>query len=38
VLPIVFRPQMDAVGNKIVAPLTGWDTAMSAIHDWYREA
>ena len=38
VLPIVFRPQMDAVSNKIVAPLTGWDTAMSAIHDWYREA
>jgi len=37
VLPIVFRPQMDAVANKLVAPLTGWDTALSAIHDWYRE-
>ena len=38
VIPIVFRPDVGAVKNKVVAPLTAWDVAISPLHDWYRES
>ena len=37
VLPVVYRPSVHGVGRQLVAPLSGWDIALSAIHDWYRE-
>ena len=38
VIPVVTRPSVAAVGTKIRAPLSGWDSNMYAIQDWYREA
>jgi hypothetical protein len=38
VIPVVTRPSVAAVGSKIRAPLSGWDSNMYAIQDWYREA
>ncbi len=31
VIPIVYRPKVDALANKLVAPLSGWDFEVSAI-------
>jgi len=36
VLPVVARPDVAALANTIVAPLTGWDIGLAALHDWYR--
>jgi peptide/nickel transport system substrate-binding protein len=38
VIPVVTRPSVSAVGNKLRAPLSGWDSNFSALHDWYRDA
>jgi len=35
-IPIVTRAQVSAVGKDIQAPLSGWDLALSGLHDWYR--
>ena len=37
VIPIVYRPKVDAMARNLVAPLSGWDLELSVIHDWYRE-
>ena len=36
ILPIVIRPDVAALARTIMAPLTGWDIGLSALHDWYR--
>lgn len=38
VIPVVTRPGVSAVANKLHAPLSGWDTNTYAIQDWYRDA
>ena len=38
VLPVVYRPSVHGLAKNLVAPLSGWDTALSSIADWYREA
>ena len=38
VIPIVYRPKVDALARNLVAPLSGWDVGLSVLHDWYREA
>jgi peptide/nickel transport system substrate-binding protein len=38
VIPVVVRPDVAALGRGIVAPLSGWDIGLSALHEWYREA
>jgi peptide/nickel transport system substrate-binding protein len=38
VIPIVYRPSMYGVARQLVAPLSGWDTALSSIAEWYAEA
>jgi peptide/nickel transport system substrate-binding protein len=38
IVPIVNRPVVAALSNKLRAPLTGWDNDVYAIKDWYREA
>jgi len=38
VIPIAIRPDVAAIGRTMVAPTTGWDVRLSAIHDWYRES
>ncbi len=38
VIPVVTRPTVSAIGSKLHAPLSGWDSNLSALHDWYRSA
>ena len=36
VLPVAVRVEVAALGRTIVAPLTGWDIGLAALHDWHR--
>ncbi len=38
IIPVVFRPRVAAVSNKLRAPLSGWDNDFWLLKDWYREA
>jgi peptide/nickel transport system substrate-binding protein len=38
VIPVVTRPTVAAVGGKLHAPLSGWDSNLYAVQDWYRDA
>ena len=38
VIPLVNRPQVAAVSNRLRAPLSGWDNEIWLLRDWYREA
>jgi peptide/nickel transport system substrate-binding protein len=38
VIPLVYRPSIYGVGRQLVAPLSGWDNALSSIAEWYAEA
>jgi peptide/nickel transport system substrate-binding protein len=38
VIPVVTRPSVSAVGSKLRAPLSGWDSSFYALQDWYRDA
>jgi peptide/nickel transport system substrate-binding protein len=38
VIPVVTRPAVVAAGSKLMAPLSGWDSNLYALQDWYREA
>ena len=37
-VPIVSRPMVHGVINKLATPLSGWDATTWAIQSWYREA
>lgn len=36
--PLLFRPEVVGVGNRLQAVLTGWGNDMGAVSSWYREA
>ena len=38
VIPIVNRPKVQAVSNKLHAPGSGWDNDFWNLKDWYRDA
>ncbi|MCU7370900.1 peptide ABC transporter substrate-binding protein [Paucibacter sp. O1-1] len=38
VIPVVYRPRVAAVANKLYAPLSGWDNDMWNLKDWFKEA
>jgi peptide/nickel transport system substrate-binding protein len=38
VVPVVYRPRVAAVSSKLRVNLSGWDTDMGNVKDWYREA
>ncbi len=38
VIPDVYRLSVSAVSNKLHAPLSGWDSNLWALQDWYRDA
>ena len=38
VIPVVARPRVQASNLKLSVPVSGWDSDMWAIQDWYREA
>ncbi|QJR10032.1 Oligopeptide-binding protein AppA [Usitatibacter rugosus] len=37
IYPLVNRPAVHAVSNKMRLPLTGWDNDTAFIKDWFRE-
>jgi len=38
IIPVVYRPSMYGLARQLVAPLSGWDTALSSVAEWYAEA
>jgi peptide/nickel transport system substrate-binding protein len=38
IIPVVTRPTVSAVGKGMQLPLSGWDSNLYGIQDWYREA
>jgi peptide/nickel transport system substrate-binding protein len=38
VIPVVYRPTVSAVANKLQCDISGWDTNLGNIKDWFREA
>ena len=37
VIPIVYRPSVNGYARNLIAPVSGWDGALSGIADWYHE-
>ncbi len=37
VIPLVYRPSVNVLGRGMVASISGWDSALSSVADWYRE-
>ncbi len=37
VIPVVQRPRVAAVSNRLRAEQSGWDSDFWALHNWYRE-
>jgi peptide/nickel transport system substrate-binding protein len=38
VIPVVARPAVQAMGNKLVAAMSGWDNNTWDIQNWYKDA
>ena len=38
VIPVVARPAVQAMGNKLVATMSGWDNNTWDIQNWYKDA
>ncbi len=38
VIPVVYRPRVQAIANKLHAPHSGWDSDFWAIQEWYKDA
>jgi peptide/nickel transport system substrate-binding protein len=38
VVPVVYRPSVAAVSNKLHARLSGWDSYIGELHNWYADA
>jgi peptide/nickel transport system substrate-binding protein len=36
-IPVVYRPLVDALARNMSAPLSAWDDPLSGLADWYRE-
>jgi peptide/nickel transport system substrate-binding protein len=38
IIPVVYRPQVAAVANKLHVLLSGWDSYIWNLYDWYADA
>ena len=38
VIPVVYRPRVAAIASKLQCDISGWDTDMGNVKDWYKEA
>jgi peptide/nickel transport system substrate-binding protein len=38
VIPLVYRPRVAAVSHRMKVDISGWDTDMGNLKDWYRDA
>ncbi|MGH7152886.1 MAG: peptide ABC transporter substrate-binding protein, partial [Acetobacteraceae bacterium] len=37
IIPVVYRPGIAGVRNDLYAPLSGWDSDLWELKDWYRK-
>jgi peptide/nickel transport system substrate-binding protein len=37
-IPLLARPNVSGVANKLVAPISGWSLDTATLADWHREA
>jgi len=37
VIPVVYRPRVSALNNKLHAQVSGWDSDFGNLKDWYKE-
>ena len=35
-IPLMFRLNVSALGQRMASPLSGWDLDMSTLPDWHR--
>jgi len=38
VIPVVYRPRVQAVSNRLHVELSGWDNDLWNLRNWYRDA
>jgi peptide/nickel transport system substrate-binding protein len=38
VIPVVYRPRTAAISSRLRADISGWDTDIGNLKEWYREA
>jgi peptide/nickel transport system substrate-binding protein len=38
VIPVVYRPTVVAISNRLHAPISGWDNNTWDLRNWYRDA
>jgi peptide/nickel transport system substrate-binding protein len=38
VIPVVYRPRVAAISSKLQCDISGWDTDIGNIKDWYKDA
>ena len=38
VIPVVYRPSVHAISNKLKGEISGWDATLGFLAGWYREA
>jgi hypothetical protein len=38
VIPVVYRPGAHAMSLRLKGQATGWDSTLSLMNAWYREA
>ena len=38
VIPVVYRPRVQAISNKLHANISGWDNDLWELRSWYRDA
>ncbi|WP_293854855.1 peptide ABC transporter substrate-binding protein [uncultured Alsobacter sp.] len=38
IIPVVYRPRLYVINEKLRAPISGWDTDTGSLEFWYREA
>ena len=38
IIPLISRPRVRGINQKLTTQLTGWDLDLSGLHNWFREA
>jgi peptide/nickel transport system substrate-binding protein len=38
IMPLIYRAQVCGMASKLVAVMSGWDTYLWNVQDWYKEA
>jgi peptide/nickel transport system substrate-binding protein len=38
IIPVVYRPRLYVINEKLRAPISGWDTDTGSLELWYRDA